>query len=221
MNHHRFYMILLVSVLLLSGCGNLTTPTKNLSGLSTRTSNRASMIGDGGLLSTETCGRPCFFGIIPGITTRDQAVGILKSKSLYQDCHYFDTTNASGGRGISCDSQLVILQDHADVVAGVVFQPSLEITVGDVITKYRNPNAVVVINTSLPEYVVKMGMTLYYDNINVVLGLADENSTGYDYDLKSTTQVENIQYFEQDRYLIERQNSQVWNGYGIYKETMH
>jgi hypothetical protein len=184
-------------------------------------SNKASMIGDGGLLSTETCIRPCFFGIVPGITTRDQAVQTLQSKALYQDCHYFDTTNASGGRGISCDSELVILQDHADIVAGVVFQPSIEITVGDVIAKYGNPSAIVVVNTSLPEYAIKMGMTLYYDNINVVLGLPDESSTEYDYDLESRTRVENIQYFEQDRYLIERQNSQAWNGYGKYKETFH
>ena len=59
-------------------------------------------------------------------------------------------------------------------------------------------------------------MTLYYDNIRVVLGLFEQNSSMFD--LTPQTLVEGIGYDDKKSYDLDRQYSQPWNGYGKYEE---
>jgi hypothetical protein len=55
-----------------------------------------SPLGDGGLLSREPCGPPCFFGIIPGVSSKDDAITMLRSHELYLDCSEYDNTSQGG-----------------------------------------------------------------------------------------------------------------------------
>jgi hypothetical protein len=174
-------------------------------------------VREGGFLSQEPCGPPCFWNITPGVTNQDQVVEILKSKELFQECDYFDNLKESGSRGFICRPVVIItFQDNSDIVAGVGFKPSQTITVEEVISKYDAPNAVLVTAVGIPENEPHTVMTLYYDDLNVNLSLIEQKAGIYE--LTPTTRIENIAYSDQPSYESIRRYSQEWNGYSKYNQ---
>ena len=172
-------------------------------------------IADGGVLSGEPCGPPCFWNITPGVTTKEQTMNILQDMGLLQRCEYFDTTAESGDRGIICSPIAVfILKEDVDIVAGLGFRPTQRITVEDIIEKYGEPNAVQVVGLGLPESNPQTTMTLYYDSWNMSLRLSDQASITYE--LEPDVQVENIAYSDKRSYERYRQYSSGWHGFGSY-----
>ncbi len=171
-------------------------------------------VGDGGLLSNIPCGPPCFWNIIPGITTKDQALGILREKGIFQQCKYFDTSNEGGTRGYSCNAAVLILLEKQDIVSGIGFTPSEKITVSEVYRKFGAPDGVSVVGLGLPESKPRSSMTLYYDRWFVKLNLPEQASNAYD--LASNIKVESISYFDKLSYETIRQYASGWAGFGTY-----
>jgi hypothetical protein len=119
-------------------------------------------------------------------------------------------------RGISC-SNIGITFDDSNLVNVVSFQPTQIITIGEVIKKYGNPDAILVtsINPSNKQ-TGTVNMMVYYDSLNLNIGLADQNSG--EYELKPTTLIKNIGYSDLNSYKLKRSYSQKWNGFGLYKQ---
>jgi hypothetical protein len=210
---HLFKLIILMLLGFLCSCSSLHlstyTPTPDIK-------NVTPNIGDGGFLSGDSCGPPCFFGIIPGSTTKIDAERLLQSRGLNQDCKKFDNTKESGVRAIGCNSLIVILQNNIDIVADVGFQPSQQIMVEEVIAKYGEPSVVLMATIAPSNRQITAFMSLYFDNINTILGLAEQNSGMYQ--ISPTTPVIDIKYLDNDEYKFHRRYVHSWNGYGVYQE---
>ncbi|MCX6083243.1 MAG: hypothetical protein NTW32_27260 [Chloroflexi bacterium] len=173
-------------------------------------------IGDGGFLSGNPCSAPCFHNITPGVTTEKQALEILSLELDIKNCDRWEKNNNGVNRGISC-SNIGITFDDSNLVNVVSFRPTQIITIGEVIKKYGNPDAILVtsINPSNKQ-IGTVNMMVYYDSLNLNISLADQNSG--EFELKPTTLIGNIGYSDQNSYKLKRRYFQKWNGYGLYKQ---
>jgi hypothetical protein len=107
---------------------------------------------DDGFFSGNPCGPPCLLGIIPGVTKEAEALRILKDKD-FQECEAFDKEKQGGIRGVSCRSSIrnsfrpyigINFQLGTDIVNSIGFNPFHKITVEDVISKYGEPDTILV-----------------------------------------------------------------------------
>jgi hypothetical protein len=169
-------------------------------------------IGDGGLLSGNPCSAPCFWGITPGITPEKQALTILSSKLNVKGCDRWDTRISGGTRGIDC-SDINIGFDDQNYVNGIGFSPSKNISLNDVIRKYGNPDGIFVIATGI-EGTSPLVALIYFDNVNMIIHLPDQNSISYD--LQSDIIIERIVYLERSDYEFNKRSAQQWKGFGKY-----
>ena len=175
-------------------------------------------IGDGGLLSGIPCGSPCFLDITPGITTEDQARELLQSKGVNKNCKNFDKVDQGGTRGFVCESFIIILRNDSDIVTSIGFQPTVPITVRDLIEKIGEPSAILVTAVGLTDrYPITMSAVLYFDTIhtNVVL---EEQVTG-EFNVQPTTPIVNIGYSDKESYELNSRYSVNWSGYGVYSQA--
>lgn len=172
-------------------------------------------IKDGGFLSNDPCGPPCFLGISPNRTRAPEVTEILNAKKMLQECQPYNNESASGSRGFSCVTIGIGIrfQKGTDIVGMVGFQPSDKITVGKIIAKYGNPDTVSVGNEGIPEHPT-VGMSLFYSDIQTVIGLVVQQGTLYNLD--ASTQAQAINYFDILSFSEQRRSGH-WRGYGIYK----
>jgi hypothetical protein len=174
-------------------------------------------IGDGGFLSEEPCGPPCFWNIIPGESTVDDAMAVLESKDIGGYCRLYDNDEA-GVRGISCYPPVDLdigLGVDVDTVISISFGLASEITVGDVIDKYGEPDAIFVGYSGLPHDDYNTFATLYFDEIYTQLGLPEQESEPFE--IAPSTKVLGIGYKDVESYMEHKQRwSSEWEGYGSY-----
>ena len=79
-------------------------------------------IGDGGFLSEEPCGPPCFWGIIPGETTEAEVAEILEQRGIYAACETWVSKFEEGSKGIDCGSRVFIsIEQGDDLVVSQVY----------------------------------------------------------------------------------------------------
>jgi hypothetical protein len=182
---------------------------------------QAPITGDGGLLSSNnTCTAPCFWGIFPGISNEADVLRVLQAKAVLSSCTPFNYEGQGGVRGISCSIGPVInYKQGVDIVATIGIQPSLIITVGEVIKVRGNPSAVLVTGTDTPPEEKQMSMMLYFDQIFTVLLLNDQK--GSVFDIQPTSSISNIVYDDPASYKSARRYSSAWKGYGKYSQFFH
>jgi len=174
-------------------------------------------VGDGGFLSGEPCGPPCFVGIVPGVTREAEAIQILKTEGL---CWNYTTFNnePSGYRGFTCSPSWVgiAFRPGTDVVDHVGFPLSRIVMVGDVIARYGEPDAVLVaVSSQYP----RTGMNLYYTHLQTILVLPEQE--GATFWVKASTTIEQVSYYSTVTYRSRRptvDSLPKWNGYGEYRE---
>jgi hypothetical protein len=111
----------------------------------------------------------------------------------------------------------LIFEDNRDVVSGIGFQPSTKITVAEAIKKYGNPDAVLVTSSSLPESRPYTTMTLFFDEAQINIALAQQE--GLVYRLEETTIVDNIGYSNENSYQSIRYYSFPWMGFVTYEPS--
>ena len=169
-------------------------------------------IEDGGFLSEEPCGPPCFWGIVPGKTTEEQAIEILQERGIFELCSAFDRERAGGERGIECGSRVFIsFELGSDIVRGLRFNPPSTITVQDVIEKYGEPESVEVGGVGV--HVLNYQMLLAYPKMFTLIRLSYQKE--YPYLLTPLTSVREIVYYPE--FGGEFSLREVWRGYGEYR----
>lgn len=172
-------------------------------------------VGDGGFLSGEPCGPPCFWGITPGTTTEAEVRQVLEDQELLERCRDFNNEAEGAGRGITCRGVMVVdFLTGTDIVAGIGFRPSESITLEQVIARYGTPDAVLVTPGGLPEYEQSIAMSIYYDDIFAFLSLGEQESMTFV--VKPQIQLVNIAYSESHDYETVRQYGSAWHGFGEY-----
>jgi hypothetical protein len=177
-------------------------------------------VRDGGFLSGEPCGPPCFVGIVPGVTRETEAIRIVKAERLCGNYETFDN-EPSGYRGFICTPSgvYVSFRPGTDIVELVGYYLSPSITLGDVIARYGEPDAVSVGAIGIPE-IPKTMMSIYYDSLKSQLFLCDQE--GVTFRAEPATGICRIGYSDVASY--ERQKNQLrellasWNGYGEYHQ---
>jgi hypothetical protein len=170
-------------------------------------------IVDSGFLTGQPCGPPCLWGITPGSSIQCQVLDVLKEKGMNNKCEQFGNLKESGGFGIICRGYVVFSIDQEEVVEDLGFNPSEEITVGEVIKHFGKPDSVKVTASGLPEYPHTV-MILYFNKIrtNIVLPIQE----GITYRVEASTPIENIGYSSNKTYKPSDLRYLDWVGYGEY-----
>ena len=172
-------------------------------------------IGDGGLLSGLSCPSPCAFGINIGETPLDQVIPVLGENDV---SHCWTEPNVSWSL-VSCGGNRlnVEVDMHTSLVCAIWFDPSVPISLGDIIEKYGEPNYATV-DQGGPDII----QTRFYWNSIRMLVMLPEIS-GDTYNVEKTTEVEGIDFSNENIYRISDKESnpyyQPWNGYGMYQPT--
>jgi len=174
-------------------------------------------IGDGGFLSGEPCGPPCFWGIVPEQTTETEVAEILQRKGIFEICEAFDMEAQGGTRGIICPRLVVGFKREGNIVDDIVFRPSIPITAEEVIAKYGEPEFVEI--GGLGVHVIRFKLTMAYPSLSTRIGFPEQDELPYV--LKPATPVTGIIYdtdFSRPEHYEGNRRWQEWHGYGEYWE---
>lgn len=170
-------------------------------------------IGDGGLLSGQPCASPCVFGIRIGETQLDQVIPGLENNGISR-C--WTEPNLSWSL-ISCGGNRLNVQVDMDtrLVCAIWFDPSVPISLGDIIEKYGEPNYVT-IDQDAPG---PINLRFYWNSIRMSVLLPEVS--GETYEVEKTTEIEEIYFSNENIYRISDKVSspyyKPWNGYGMYQ----
>jgi hypothetical protein len=178
-------------------------------------------VGDGGFLSLNPCGPPCFYGITPGITTDAQVQEIITNfKDIFPKCEETDLTRSGGGRSLSCADGIGMSYNN-HLVDGISFSPSVNLSIQQVIDLYGSPDLVEVIVLSLTEAPIKSTMVLYYDDLHTALGLDEQSGTSFIIDPDS--KISSIAYHTENSYndfrTLAIKIGTPWQGFGTYQAS--
>jgi hypothetical protein len=183
-------------------------------GLLAACSGSAPDIEDGGFLSGEPCGPPCFWGIVPGETTEAEVKEVLQKRGVYNACETQISKFEEGGRGIDCKSQIFIgFEQGSDLVQAVYFKPSSRITVQEVVAQYGEPDGILMFSEGVPEH-PRLSLSILYSDILSRLELPIQEWPGYD--VEPSTPVLSIVYDPKFSYVQGNYQFEKWTGYGEY-----
>ncbi len=130
---------------------------------------------DGGFLSQEPCGPPCFAGVTPGATTEQEALAVAAKSTLFGACSIQDGPNQP--RSILCARVILSVDRSNGIIQHIGFSAPESATIGEVISRYGEPAyvSVGVIGINVPQ----TAMSLYFDAIQTSLGLEPQDGLGY------------------------------------------
>lgn len=205
----------LLCVLLLAACtnnqGSALEPTATPS--PTKAFNPYE-ISDGGFISGEPCGPPCFLGITPGISSSYDIKTILGDYGLLSECE-------EGGWGWICPGlplslRIHIVDDDVSKVSSIIFSTT-DIQLGSLIDAYGDPDRW---TDYLPNDDSGYPMSYYYlelcfDEINTVTRL-EKTNINEPCLVQPTTPVIEVTYFD-GTCTSYYEFSRIWSGYGEYK----
>ncbi len=171
-------------------------------------------VGDGGFLSEVPCGPPCFWGITPDITTEEDAIKTFQKHFDISNCDEWPELGSH--KEIACDPVIIEFSTFGKV-NHISYSSSQQITIGDAIAKYGQPNAVKVLGWSEDNggLTTSVTMLLYFDNIHTIIGLPQQEGTNYD--VAPGTVVGGINYPGSDSWEGTRYDAQSWHGYDKYE----
>ncbi len=223
MKNRYFSKILLVLIcIILTACTPPTpptaedTPTPEITPTVAQTRVTRITIGDGGFLSEEPCGPPCFLGMTPDVTSYEEAVQILKDYQYYDNfCQELDI---HGSWLISCtdkyDSRFLLQVDNNKVyVIEIGFAPQTEITMQEVVDRYGEPSYV---NVGVQGYedTRKSMVRIYFPDLQ--LGLwPEEYQAGGSYTIQPTTIIGWVLYYGAHDESIFLADKRDWVGYDV------
>ena len=170
-------------------------------------------VEDGGFLSEDPCGAPCFWGIVPGETTEAEVTEILQERDVFATCEAFDREDEAGHRGLICGFRVIInFERGGHIVQGIGYNPSSVITVQEAVAKYGEPEGVRMIAGGVNK---EAHLVMVYSSMLTKLRLRPQE--GF-YVLEPSTEIENIAYdvgfgalsHDDDPFWEE------WHGYGEY-----
>lgn len=173
--------------------------------------------GDGGFLSETPCGPPCFYGITPGETTKEEAKTIIKdANNLFENCVSFDNTPEGGNEGMSCN--FFGFTYGQDYISSISFRPNEHIELAQVFEKIGEPDRLLPLLRSLPEDPLEGRYILCFDEPRISIWLPEIE--GPKYNISSFTIIESINYVETEAYQKTAcsmiNESVAWEGYREY-----
>jgi len=174
-------------------------------------------VADGGFLSREPCGPPCFWGIVPSQTSEDQLSSILAENPLFSGCNSYDSTAEGGYRGISCPQfgGSISHKPGGSQVECLGFSPDPSFTLGDAVSQYGQPDGALVVQVGVSDRVRSVAL-VYYDEILTRLRFSEIE--GRLYALEPTTIVEDVLYCEASLHMGDQDpRVEPWVGYGEYR----
>ena len=179
-------------------------------------------IGDGGFISLNPCGPPCFYGITPGVTSDTQLQEIKTNfKDIFSNCKDTDLTRSGGGRSTICAGGIGISYNN-NIIDGIGFSPSLNLSIQQVIDIYGTPDVVDVMVITLPDTPTKSRMVLYYDDLQAILGL--ENQPGTSFIIGPDSKISSIAYHTENKYndfrTLGTKYGKTWQGFGTYQARL-
>ncbi|HLO16458.1 MAG TPA: hypothetical protein VK206_16620 [Anaerolineales bacterium] len=172
---HRRIRILLSLLFFIAGCSSVkqisvstpTTPpniapTSIIIKISTPVASQSNQNvlpnnWDGGVLTDQPCTAPCFAGIVPGVTTMDQAIVVMQRDILhFQNCQIEDRSNQFSFQNenilwVDCDGLVMPVSRDTKIVDSIGFIVNAEIMLDQLIKKYGAPTAVNVSPDGIPE----------------------------------------------------------------------
>jgi len=121
------------------------------------------------IFGNSSCALPCWQGIVPGITTRDEALTILRDSPLIQGESLLSQDFAADPGGVGWDwrGSISSLEDRPNlgwsegIVREITIFPPSGITVEEMINGYGIPERVSVLDVGIPED-PQYGVSLYY-----------------------------------------------------------
>ena len=181
---------LIALVLVIGGCRLLPHFDRWLVSVLSFPLPQAIDIGDGGVLSEDPCGPPCFWGIVPGETREAEVIAILQERGVYDVCEAWDIEARGGRRGFRCGGRRlgIAFEQGGDVVDSVSLTPSLPITVEELVEKYGEPEGVRVGAQGV--HLVEYQLDMAYLSMLSVVRLAFQDS--YPYSVRPSTTVDLI-----------------------------
>ncbi len=219
---------ILISIsMILAGCGHqgdqavavspTTTKAINIQPTNTQLILPLLDVGDGGFLSKQPCGPPCFWGMTSDMTKEDVVLDFLQKKSILDTCEKWDTRASGGDRGIGCGSNtLVFTFQDSNLVDMISFTPSEKFTIGDVIAAYGELDGIFVVDEADKfGNIIWVAMDILYYDMNATVGLPMQYSTSYI--ITEQTEVTNVMYrghLEYEKHQI--YGAKPWKGFGEY-----
>ena len=203
---------LLLAILILPGC--VSSRLENVHSYPTP----MRPINDGGFLSEEPCGAPCFFGITLNKTSEVEAIQILSTFYNLDICNYMHKSTEGGIRLITCPAATTVIDKYVyinlnatNIVDEIHFTPEGEITINDVIDVHGDPSWVSVV-TETDEGTTPMiiYMLVTYESLDTELILPSQEAETYS--LVPTTPIQQIIYNNVSNTMF----AQSWNGFGEY-----
>lgn len=176
-------------------------------------------VSDGGLISKTPCGPPCFWGITPGKSTEGEVVQLFEDKQIMKQCTRFYSEMENGSRDFICGFKIsVSFQKDKDLVESVGFRPD-NLTLGEVITMYGDPDAVLVLSGGTSqEHPPILTMSAYFEKIKTRVNLF--NQEGVEYAVKGSTLISDVSYFDAPTYeSMKALPLQKWKGFGDYQPS--
>jgi hypothetical protein len=171
-------------------------------------------IGDGGFLSKEPCGPPCFMGIIPGTTTEQETQKIISEFDGLEECSTWNAKSSGLQEGIRCAQTMAVLFDNAGVVSTVSFTPQQVITVEEAIYLYGMPDVVGMAPMISDYETPTVSVSLYFHDYYLRLSMPVQE--GFRYEIEPGTVIRSIIYYEKEEYSRQLEFTQPWKGYGFY-----
>ena len=215
----RIAKLLFSTIWLLVLCFFTACQLKKVPGSSTENPTEKPLIdiGDGGYLSGDPCGPPCFWNIKPDITTKQQALDILQARVNLRDCS-INNLGLSGLNGsiVYCEP-VNIAFDQSGYVSSLSFNLMKPISVGDALAKFGNQDEVYIETTEWDKNgnTLSVWAKLFFDNIRTEVVLLSQD--GQVYNIIQSTEIKTIGYSGREEWGTLRQlvGSQ-WHGYGQY-----
>jgi hypothetical protein len=165
---------------------------------------------DGGFLSQDPCGPPCYGGVTPGTTTEQEALA-LAEPSRFGTCAVHD--NPSQGRFIQCSRAVFVVDVSDGTILQVGFQTPASITIEDVINQYGEPQYIDVGEAGSPDFPIT-AMSVYFESLNATLALEEQEGIGYT--VSPSTPVSAIWYGPTPVFPGWKLP---WHGYGEYRRS--
>jgi hypothetical protein len=131
---------------------------------------------DGGLLSQDPCGPPCYGGILPGTTSEQDAFAIANDSSFLGPCTLHDEPNQE--RFLSCANAILVVDRATSVVVQIGFKASQTTTLEELISLYGQPQYVHVGPVGVPESPLT-AMAVYFEDIEASVALEEQDGVGY------------------------------------------
>ncbi|MFO3796006.1 MAG: hypothetical protein ACK8QZ_01810 [Anaerolineales bacterium] len=182
----------------------------------------SSIIGDGGLLSGDPCGPPCFLGIIVGQTHYTDAEKILTNWGLLDYCSVIDNyefAKQENKGGWWCSGFGIDFDRTSGIVSELSYglNPPVELQV--IIARYGTPDAISIVNFGGEDVgPVLRGKLLYFGTrMKLVSSTGQER---WEYEITPTMLIDVVVYQDEEHFAEEIDSLKYfghpWRGYGTY-----